>query len=145
MTSLNCSFVWLVMSANKDDARIIDKNSSLWGSLSYYEKLRKSEGTVVNLLIGGAEVPYRVVKQGMANFDKDLENLKKDLSIQPTSANVNLMESNDATSQKERAKLLPHPHSSSSSSQLPLNDDTVSVTVILMSFKIILKIWLLSS
>ena len=145
MTSLNCSFVWLVMSANKDDARIIDKNSSLWGSLSYYEKLRKSEGTVVNLLIGGAEVPYIVVKQGMANFDKDLENLKKDLSIQPTSANVNLMESNDATSQKERAKLLPQPHSSSSSSQLPLNDDTVSVTVILMSFKIILKIWLLSS
>ena len=49
MTSLNCSFVWLVMSANKDDARIIDKNSSLWGSLSYYVKLRKSEGTVVKL------------------------------------------------------------------------------------------------
>ena len=81
----------------------------------------------------------------MANFDKDLENLKKDLSIQPTSANVNLIESNDATSQQERAKLLPQPHSSSSSSQLPLNDDTVSVTVILMSFKIILKIWLSSS
>ena len=145
MTSLNCSFVWLVMSANKDDARIIDKNLSLWGSLLYYEKLRKSEGTVVNLLIGGAEVPYIVVKQGMANFDKDLENLKKDLSIQPTSANVNLIESNDATSQQERAELLPQPHSSSSSSQLPLNDGTVSVTVILMSFKIILKIWLLSS
>ena len=133
------------MSANKDDARIIDKNSSLWGSLSYYEKLRKSEGTVVNLLIGGAEVLYIVVKQGMANFDKDLDNLKKDLSIQLTSANVNLMESNDATSQQERAELLQQPHSSSSSSQLPLNDDTVSVTLILMSFKIILKIWLLSS
>ena len=145
MISLNCSFVWLVMSANKVDARIIDKNSLLWGSLSYYDKLRKSEGTVVNLLIGGAEVPYIVVKQGMANFDKDFENLKKDLSIQPTSANVNLMESNGATSQHERAELLPQPHSSSSSSQLPLNDDTVSVTVILMSFKIILKIWLLSS
>ena len=72
------------MSANKDDARIIDKISSLWGSLSYYEKLRKSEGTVVNLLIGGAEVPYLVVKQGMANFYNGLENLKKDLSIQPT-------------------------------------------------------------
>ena len=81
----------------------------------------------------------------MANFDKDLENLKKDLSIQPTSANVNLIESNGATSQPERAELLPQPHSSSSLSQLPLNDDTVSVTVILMSFKIILKIWLLSS
>ena len=145
MTSPNCSFVWLVMLANKDDARIIDKNSSLWGSLSYYEKLRKSEGTVVNLLIGGAEVPYIVVKQGMANFDKDLENLKKDLSIQPTSANVNLMKSNGATSQQERAELLPQPHSSSSSFLLPLNDVTVSVTVILMSIKTILKIWLLSS
>ena len=137
--------MWFVMSANKDDARIIDKNSSLWGSLSYYEKLRKSEGTVVNLLIGGAEVPYIVVKQGMANFDRDLENLKKDLSIQPTSANVNLRESYGATSQQERSELLPQPQSSLSSSQLPLNDDTVSVTVILMSFKIILKIWLLSS
>ena len=133
------------MSANKDDNRIIDKNSSLWGSLSFYEKLRKSEGTVVTLLIGGAEVPFIVVQQGMANFDKDLENLKKDLSIQPNSANVVFMESNGATSQQERAETLPQPKSSSSSSQLLLKVDTVSVTVILMSFKIVRKIWLLST
>ena len=82
MASIKCSFSWLVMAESADDVRIIHKNSEMWDSeTSLMSKLNKKEGSRVILYVEGKEVPYVVVKQGMGNFEKDLEDLKKSMEL----------------------------------------------------------------
>ena len=82
MAAMKCTFSWLVMAESEDDVRIIHKNSEMWGSeTSVMGKLNKKEGSRVILYVEGKEVPYVVVKQGMGNFEKDLEDLKKSMKL----------------------------------------------------------------
>ena len=83
MASIKCSFSWLVMAESEDDVRIIHKNSEMWDSeTSLMSKLNKKEGSRVILYgEGKKEVPYVVVKQGMGNFEKDLEDLNKSMEL----------------------------------------------------------------
>ena len=82
MTSIKCSFSWLVMAESEDDVRIIHKNSEVWDSeTSLMSKLNKKEVSRVILYVEGKEVPYVVVKQGMGNFEKYLEDLKKSMEL----------------------------------------------------------------
>ena len=37
-------YYWLIMSAEKDDAQIIDTDSEMWGYLSQSDKLKKNQG-----------------------------------------------------------------------------------------------------
>ena len=70
------------MAETEDDVRIIHKNSKMWGSeTSLMNKLNKKEEPRVILYVEGKEVPFVVVKQGMGNFEKDLENLKKSMEL----------------------------------------------------------------
>ena len=46
-------FNWLIMSLEKDDAQIIDINSKMWGSLSFVDKVKRTEGTQTMLLKDG--------------------------------------------------------------------------------------------
>ena len=68
MSSVKCSFGWLLLSTDKKDARIIDAESELWGSTSHFDKFTKKEGTEVQLLVGNKQVTYVVVQQRMGNF-----------------------------------------------------------------------------
>ena len=82
MASIKFSFSWLVMAESEDDVRIIHKNSEMWDSeTSLMSKLNKKEGSRVILYVEGEEVPYVVVKQGMGNFEKDLDVLKKSMEL----------------------------------------------------------------
>ena len=69
-------FNWLIMSLEKDDAQIIDINSKMWGSLSYVDKVKRTEGTQTMLLKDGRLRSYLILKQGADDFSKDLEELK---------------------------------------------------------------------
>ena len=61
MSSVKCSFGWLLLSTDKKAARIIDAKSELWGSTSHFDKFTKTEGTEVQLLVGNKQVTYVVV------------------------------------------------------------------------------------
>ena len=82
MASIKCSFLWLVMAESDDDLMVIQKNSDMWGSeTSLMSKLNKKEGSRLILYVEGKEAPYVIVKQGMGNFEKDLEDLKKSMEL----------------------------------------------------------------
>ena len=85
MSSVKCSFGWLLLSTDKKDARIIDAKSELWGSTSHFDKFTKTEGTEVQLLVGNKQVTYVVVQQGMGNFEKNLAELRSKYNMQITS------------------------------------------------------------
>ena len=77
-------FNWLIMSLEKDDAQIIDINSKMWGSLSYVDKVKRTEGTQTMLLKDGRLRSYLILKQGAADFSQDLEELKKQIKFPET-------------------------------------------------------------
>ena len=80
MVSIKCSFSLLIIAESKHDVRVIYINSEVWGSeTSLMSKLNKKEGPRVILYVEGKEVPYVVVKQGMGNFEMNLEDLKKSM------------------------------------------------------------------
>ena len=85
MSSVKCSFGWLLLSTDKKDARIIDAKSELWGSTSHFDKFTKTEGTEVQLLVGNKQVTYVVAQQGMGNFEKNLAELRSKYNMQITS------------------------------------------------------------
>ena len=85
MSSVKCSFGWLLLSTDKKVARIIDAKSELWGSISHFDKFTKTEGTEVQLLVGNKQVTYVVVQQGMENFEKNLAELRSKYNKQITS------------------------------------------------------------
>ena len=84
MSSVKCSFGWLLLSTDKKNARIIDAKSELWGSTSHFDKFTKTEGTEVQLLVGNKQITY-VVQQGMGNFEKNLAELRAKYNMQITS------------------------------------------------------------
>ena len=91
-------FHWLIMSLEKDDAQIIDINSKMWGSLSYVEKVKQTEGTQTMLLKDGRLRSYMILKQGAEDFSKDLEDLKKQLKVPETDHRPKLTEVDETTS-----------------------------------------------
>ena len=86
------------MSLEKDDAQIIDINSKMWGSLSYVEKVKRTEGTQTMLLKDGRLRSYMILKQGAEDFSKDLEDLKKQLKVPETDHRPKLTEVDETTS-----------------------------------------------
>ena len=85
-------FNWLIMSLEKDDAQIIDINSKMWGSLSYVDKVKRTEGTQTKLLKDGRLRSYLILKQGAADFSQDLEELKKQIKLPETDRRPQLTE-----------------------------------------------------
>ena len=91
-------FNWLIMSLEKDDAQIIDINSKMWGSLSYVDKVKRTEGTQTMLLKDGRLRSYLVLKQGADDFSKDLEELKKQIKVPETDRRPQLTEVDETAS-----------------------------------------------
>ena len=85
-------FNWLIMCLEKDDAQIIDINSKMWGSLSYVDKVKRTEGTQTMLLKDGRLRSYLILKQGAADFSQDLEELKKQIKLPETDCRPQLTE-----------------------------------------------------
>ena len=85
-------FNWLIMSLEKDDAQISDINSKMWGSLSYVDKVKRTEGTQTMLLKDGRLRSYLILKQGAADFSQDLEELKKQIKLPETDRRPQLTE-----------------------------------------------------
>ena len=85
MSSVKCSFGWLLLSTDKQNARIIDAKSDLWGSTSHFDKFTKTEGTEFQLPVGNKQVTYVVVQQGMGNFEKNLAEMRSKYNMQITS------------------------------------------------------------
>ena len=90
-------FHWLIMSLEKDDAQIIDINSNIWGSLSYVEKVKRTEGTQTMLLKDGRLRSYMILKQGAEDCSNDLEDLKKQLKVPETDHRPELTTSTAST------------------------------------------------
>ena len=74
-------FQWLVMSVEKDDVRIIDAESDMWGERSLKEKLLKTEGKQAVLYKDNKLRTYLVVQQGVGNMSDSLEELKVELGL----------------------------------------------------------------
>ena len=91
-------FNWLIMSLEKDDAQIIDINSKMWGSLSYVDKVKRTEGTQTMLLKDGRLRSYLILKQGADDFSKDLEELKKQIKVPETDRRPQLTEVDETAS-----------------------------------------------
>ena len=91
-------FKWLIMSLEKDDAQIIDINSKMWGSLSYVDKVKRTEGTQTMLLKDGRLRSYLILKQGADDFSKDLEELKKQIKVPETDRRPQLTEVDETAS-----------------------------------------------
>ena len=91
-------FNWLFMSLEKDDAQIIDINSKMWGSLSYVDKVKRTEGTQTMLLKDGRLRSYLILKQGADDFSKDLEELKKQIKVPETDRRPQLTEVDETAS-----------------------------------------------
>ena len=91
-------FNWLIMSLEKDDAQIIDSNSKMWGSLSYIDKVKRTEGTQTMLLKDGRLRSYMILKQGADDFSADLEELKKQIKVPETDHRPQLTEVDETAS-----------------------------------------------
>ena len=91
-------FKWLIMSLEKDDAQIIDINSKMWGSLSFVDKVKRTEGTQTMLLKYGRLRSYMILKQGADDFSEDLEELKKQIKIPETDHRPQLTEVDETAS-----------------------------------------------
>ena len=91
-------FNWLIMSLEKDDAQIIDINSKMWGSLSYVDKVKRTEGTQTMLPKDGRLRSYLILKQGADDFSKDLEELKKQIKVPETDRRPQLTEVDETAS-----------------------------------------------
>ena len=76
MSSVKCSYGWLLLSTDKKE---------LWGSTSHFDKFTKKKGTEVQLLVGNKQITYVVVQQGMGNFEKNLAELRSKYDMQITS------------------------------------------------------------
>ena len=74
-------FHWLILTVERDDARIISENSEMWGNKSYMDKITTTTGNQVSLLKDGQVRCYKVIKQGTGDFTKDLKELKRSLNI----------------------------------------------------------------
>ena len=101
-------FNWLIMSLEKDDAQIIDINSKMWGSLSYVDKVKRTEGTQTMLLKDGRLRSYLILKQGADDFSKDLEELKKQIKVPETDRRPQLTEVDEtaSTASKKNSSLV---------------------------------------
>ena len=91
-------FNWLIMSLEKDDVQIIDINSKMWGSLSYVDKVKRTEGTQTMLLKDGRLRSYLILKQGADDFSKDLEELIKQIKVPETDRRPQLTEVDETAS-----------------------------------------------
>ena len=80
------------MSLEKDDAQIVDINSKMWGSLSYVDKVKRTEGTQTMPLKDGRLRSYMILKQGADDFSQDLEELKKQIKVPETDRRPELTE-----------------------------------------------------
>ena len=97
-------FNWLIMSLEKDDAQIIDINSKMWGSLSYVDNVKRTEGTQTMLLKDGRLRSYLILKQGADDFSKDLEELKKQIKVPETDRRPQLTEVDETASTASKKK-----------------------------------------
>ena len=61
------------MSNQKDDVRIIDADSDMWGCLSYVEKVKLEAGSNIMLNRDGNLCGYSIVLQGIDDFSSELE------------------------------------------------------------------------
>ena len=69
------------MSVEKDDICIIDAESDMRGERTLAEKLLKTEGKQVVLFKDQKLRTYLVVKQGVGNMNKLLEDLKQEFGL----------------------------------------------------------------
>ena len=74
-------YYWLIMSAEKDDAQIIDTDSEMWGYLSQSDKLKKTEGKEARLFKGNDWRTYKILKHGTDDYTADLRELRKQLKL----------------------------------------------------------------
>ena len=70
-------FNLLIMSNQKDDVRIIDADSDMWGCLSYFDKVKLEAGSNIMLNRDGKLCGYSIVLQGIDDFSSQLEELKR--------------------------------------------------------------------
>ena len=91
-------FKWLIMILEKDDAQIIDINSKMWGSLSYVEEVKRTEGTQAMLLTDGRLRSYMILKQGADDFSEDLAERKKQIKVPETDHRAQLTEADETAS-----------------------------------------------
>ena len=73
----SAKFNWLIMSNQKDDVRIIDADSDMWGCLSYFDKVKLEAGSHIMLNRDGKLCCYSILLQGMDDFSSELEVLKR--------------------------------------------------------------------
>ena len=74
-------YFWLVMSVEKNDARIIDSESDAWGYLSQCDKFKRTTGAETRLFFNNDWHLYKVIRHGTDNYEKDLLELRKQLKL----------------------------------------------------------------
>ena len=80
------------------ERQIIDINSKMWGSLSYVDKVKRTEGIQTMLLKDGRIRSYMILKQGADDFSEDLEERKKQIKVPETDHRPQLTEVDEAAS-----------------------------------------------
>ena len=70
----------------------------MWGSLSYVDKVKRTEGTQTMLLKDGRLRSYLILKQGADDFSKDLEELKKQIKVPETDRRPQLTQVDETAS-----------------------------------------------
>ena len=70
----------------------------MWGSLSYADKAKTTEGSQTMLLKDGRLRSYMILKQGADYFSEDLEELKKQIKVPETDHRLQLTEVDETAS-----------------------------------------------
>ena len=74
-------YYWLIMSAEKDDAQIIDTDSEMWGYLSQCDKSKKTEGKKARFFKCIDWRTYKILKHGTDDYTADFVNWENSLNL----------------------------------------------------------------